>query len=190
MARKVSVKKQQPTVDQSALKRRVLLIFSAGVILLAAVIIGLLSRPGATPGATLKRFYTTLYTFEGNFQDIKDCLIESVHPEAEILYSPGGSSALSMYRLDAVSKVGENVSVKLKLLEQSSSSSAILQQAKALHPEATNARTYRFSLTLTGDLGQLEQVGIASLIKIKERWYMVSPNPEIAVLDADQAQAG
>lgn len=180
MATKVKVKTQKKTLDKKTAVRRFVIIPAAVILVAAIVITAMMLRPGATATSTLKRFYTTLYTYSGTIDDLFDCLMESVHPEAEILYSTGGSSALGMYRADAEAKVGENVSVVLKVLDESSDSSTLLKQAQQVSPDATHAKTYRFSLTLKGDQGELEHIGLASLIKIGGKWYLTSPNPELA----------
>ena len=160
-------------------KRNLILFAVAAVIVVAAVIllavVGSAGR-GSEKG-TLTQYYTAMYSEEGGGMDaIVDCLVPSMQQDYYNTVTVGGTSfnQLTAWRLEAMNMVGDNIQVKVEIINDLEESSTDLAQIKLTYPTADRYHVVAFQMTLTGSAGSEDFVGVMPLVQMDGTWYMTT----------------
>lgn len=160
-------------------KRNQILFLAAAVIVVAAVIlVAVLGSTGrGSEKGTLTQYYTAMYSEEGGGMDaIVDCLVPSMQQDYYNLVTVGGTSfnQLTSWRLEAMNMVGDNIQVKVEIINDLAESSTDLAQIKMSYPDADRYHVVAFQMTLSGSEGSEDFVGVMPLVQMDGTWYMTT----------------
>ena len=160
-------------------KRNLILQIAVGVIVVAAVILAAVlgSTGRGSEKGTLAQYYTAMYSEEGGGMDaIVDCLAPSLQQDYYNRITVGGTNfnQLSAWRLEAMNMVGDNIRVKVEIINDLAESSTDLAQIKMTYPTADRYHVVAFQLTLTGSQGSEAFVGVMPLVQMDGTWYMTT----------------
>ena len=160
-------------------KRNLILQIAIGAIVVAAVIlvavVGSTGR-GSEKG-TLTQYYTAMYSEEGGGMDaIVDCLVPALQQDYYNQVTVGGTNfnQLSAWRLEAMNMAGDNIRVKVEIINDLDESSTDLAQIKMTYPTADRYHVVAFQMTLSGSQGSEAFVGVMPLVQMDGTWYMTT----------------
>lgn len=150
----------------------------AVVIVVAVVVIAVTNTLGGSEQSTLESYYKALYTTEGGGIDpIVGALLPARQQEFYDSITVGGTnfSQLAMWQNEANSMVGGNVKVEVEVLRRGEDSAADLNAMRNTYGgDIEGYHTVAFQLTLTGDSGTQELVGVLPMARTGGKWYLLS----------------
>jgi hypothetical protein len=160
-------------------KRNLILQIASGAIVVAAVIlVGVVGSTGrGSEKGTLTQYYTAMYSEEGGGMDaIVDCLVPALQQDYYNQVTVGGTNfnQLSAWRLEAMNMVGDNIRVKVEIINDLDESSTDLAQIKMTYPTADRYHVVAFQMTLSGSQGSEAFVGVMPLVQMDGTWYMTT----------------
>lgn len=160
-------------------KRNLILAIVAAVLVVAAVILAAIvgSTGRGSEKGTLTQYYTAMYDEDGGGMDaIVDCLTPSLQQDYYNAVTVGGTSfnQLVAWRMEAINLVGEDIQVKVEIINDLAESSTDLAQIKMTYPTADRYHVVAFQLTLSGAEGSEEFVGVMPLVQMDGTWYMTT----------------
>ncbi len=158
-------------------KTKQLLALAGAVILVAAVVlIALVGSTGrGSEKGTLTDFYTAMYCEDGGgMEAIIDCLLPAMQDDFYNNVTMGGTnfSQLATWRMEAMQLVGDDIQVKVEIQDNLEESATALSNVKLTYPTAQRYRVVSFKLTMTGNDGTEDFLGVMPLIQMDGRWYM------------------
>lgn len=160
-------------------KRTLILCVAAAVVVVIAVI--LLAVMGSTgrgsEKGTLTQYYTAMYSEEGGGMDaIVDCLVPSKQQDYYNTVTVGGTNfnQLIAWRLEAVNMVGDNIQVKMEIINGLDETATDLNLIKMTYPTAQRYHVVAFQMTLTGSEGSEAFVGVMPMVQMDGTWYMTT----------------
>ena len=161
---------------------------SAAVILLVIIAAVVFNAGHGSEKDTLERYYAAMYEADGSLEDAVACIIPSRQQETYNQLTSGGTNfrVLAQWRADAMTLVGDNVKVRVDILDRSRPDSGNLNTIRQTYPDAEEYRAVSFRLTLTGEDGTRTLVGIASMLRVKGSWYLSGDGVQ-AQLEAEPA---
>lgn len=160
-------------------KRNLILAIAGAVIVVAAVIlVAILGSTGrGSEKGTLTQYYTAMYSEEGGGMDaIVDCLVPSMQQDYYNAVTVGGTNfnQLTSWRLEAMNLVGDNIQVKVEIINDLDESSTDLTQIRMTYPTADRYHVVAFQVTLSGSRGSEDFVGVMPLVQMDGTWYMTT----------------
>lgn len=175
-------------------KRNLILLAAAAVVLVAAIVLFAVLNTTGRGGerATLQQLYEGLYTTEGGgITTIIDTILPAMQQEYYDSITTGGTnfSQLAMWQNEAHSMVGGNVQVSVKVLQIQEDSSTTLNTMRATYGSDVEAyHPVAFQLTLTGDSGTQDLVGVLPMIRQSGIWYIMEMDAGLMrVVDSETA---
>ena len=122
----------------------------------------------------LTRYYAAMYQEGGSLEDVTACITPSRQQSFYNELTSGGTNfrVLAQWRADAMSLVGENVKVRVDVLDKSRAASGDLNTVRQTYPEAEEYRAVSFRLTLSGDSDTRTLTGVAAMLRVKGKWYL------------------
>jgi len=161
-------------------QKRNLIVLSAAaaVLVIAIVLFAVLSTTGrGGERATLPQPYEGLYTTEGGgINTIIDSIMPAMQQEYYDSITMGGTnfSQLAMWQSEANSMVGGDVSVSVEVLQVQKDDSSMLNTMRATYGADVEAyHPVAFQLTLTGEDGTQELVGVLPMVRQGGSWYVM-----------------
>ena len=173
-------------------KRNLILLAAAAAVLVVAIVLFAVLNTTGRGGerATLQQLYEGLYTTEGGgINTIIDTILPAMQQEYYNSITTGGTnfSQLAMWQNEAHSMVGGNVQVSVKVLQVQEDSATTLNTMRATYGSAIEAyHPVAFQLTLTGDSGSQDLVGVLPTLMIADEHIpavlqlLSAPVPDIA----------
>lgn len=153
----------------------------AAAALVAAILIIALS--GGTEGQVLERYYAAMYTSEGGgMETLLDCLAPELREEYYNNITMGGVNfhQLGAWQLEAVSLAGDRPKVSVKVVATGGDSSSALAELRQQYAGVEQAHTVSFRLTLSGEEGTAEFLGMLPMARINGRWYLLNNDANLA----------
>lgn len=171
--------------ESSAEKRRfyAVAIFVAAVAVAFIVLALLLNTGRGSQKGTLKAYYKAMYTQSGSFDDLCGCIVPSRRQEYYDTTSMAGTNFnfLAMWHTEAITQVGDNVKVGVRVLETGADDSAYLTLIRETYSAAERFSAVAFELRLDGDDGWETLTGVAPMIYQGGKWYMTPETVELSV---------
>lgn len=192
MAQKFEVTKKQQEEEVSLWDRKKKPIIAgciAAFLLVAGIIGGILYSVYAgqgTVGGMLQIYYETMYSDNGkSFHDLCNCLAPELQTNYFMDVTNGGGdySQLNKWRAEAIAEVGDNVTVKVKVLSKEPSTLGALGALKDTLPYAEELAGVEFQVTLSGDNGYIKMKGYAACVREGDDWYLSTETVELAVVE-------
>lgn len=150
-----------------------LCVLIAGIVAVAVVT----NTGDASPAGMLEGYYRAMYTADGGgMEDVVSYLAPKIRQETLDELTVGGTtgSQLALWRTDAAMLVGDNIRVKVKLLETREGTAAQLQTIRETYAGAESFLLCSFRLTLSGSEGEQSFVGVAPLLQLDGKWYLTA----------------
>lgn len=187
MERKKSIKAEEGLWEQK--KKQIILAMVLGFLVLMLVIGGILYKVYAGQGTIngmLKIYYETMYSDNGkSFDDLCGCLAPEIRMDYYMDVTNGGANftQLNKWRSEAIANVGDNVKVKVEILEKSPAMAGALGALKEQLPGAEELTGVEFQVTLTGDDGYIKMKGYAACVREGDDWYLSTPTVELGIVE-------
>lgn len=176
-------------------KRNLILLAAAAVVLVVAIVLFAVLNTTGRGGerATLQQLYEGLYTTEGGgINTIIDTILPARQQEYYNSITTGGTnfSQLAMWQNEAHSMVGGNVQVSVKVLQVQEDSATTLNTMRATYGSDIEAyHPVAFQLTLTGDSGSQDLVGVLPMARQSGTWYVLEMDAGLMrVVDDETAE--
>lgn len=149
-----------------------------GVLIAGIVAVAVVTNTGdASPAGMLEGYYRAMYTADGGgMEDVVSYLAPKIRQETLDELTVGGTtgSQLALWRTDAAMLVGDNIRVKVKLLETREGTAVQLQAIRETYAGAESFLLCSFRLTLSGSEGEQSFVGVAPLLQLDGKWYLTA----------------
>ena len=131
---------------------------------------------GPTAFAVIFKYAFNFKAAGGGMDAIVDCLVPSMQQEYYNAVTVGGTSfnQLVSWRVEAMNMVGEDIKVKVEIINDLAESSTDLAQIKMTYPTADRYHVVAFQLTLSGTEGSEAFVGVMPLVQMDGTWYMTT----------------
>ena len=171
-------------------KKKIILGAVVGAIVVFGLIGGILYKVYAgqgTVGGMLKIYYETMYSNNGkSFDDLCNCLAPEIRSDYYMDVTNGGAnfSQLNKWRMEAITEVGDNVKVKVEVLDQEPATVGALgalQEQKL--PYAEELVGVEFQVTLTGDKGYIKMKGYVACVREGDDWYLSTETVELGIVE-------
>ena len=164
----------------------------AALVVVVVVLFAVLNTTGrGGERATLQQLYEGLYTVEGGgINTIIDTILPSMQQQYYDSITTGGTnfSQLAMWQNEAHSMVGGNVQVSVKVLQIQDDSATALNTMRATYGSDIEAyHPVAFQLTLTGDSGTQELVGVLPMARQSGTWYVMEMDAGLMRVVDDEA---
>ena len=171
-------------------KKKIILGAVVGAIVVFGLIGSILYKVYAgqgTVGGMLKIYYETMYSNNGkSFDDLCNCLAPEIRGDYYMNVTNGGAnfSQLNKWRTEAMVEVGENVQVKVEVLDKEPATVGALgalQEEKI--PNAEELVGVEFQVTVTGDNGYIKMKGYAACVREGDDWYLSTETVELGIVE-------
>lgn len=170
-------------------KKQIILAIVVGFLVIAGAIGGILYKVYAgqgTVGGMLKIYYETMYSNNGkSFDDLCNCLAPEIRGNYYMNITNGGAdySQLNKWRAEAIAEVGENVKVKVEVLEKVPSTLGALGSIQQTLVNAEELVGVEFQVTLTGDKGYIKMKGYTACVREGDDWFLSTETVELGIVD-------
>ena len=154
------------------------------VIVLFAVILRLALGSGSSVLSVLQQYYENMYVY-ANAEKMAECLPEGeVRDHFMTVYTLGGVSNMALTdREQAITWVGEEVSVTVSIVEQERSTATALNAARAENSAVESVSDATFDIYLTGNTGDRTLRGQTTMVMIDGQWYLPNYNIYIGYIE-------
>ena len=193
MAQKFEVTKKKQLVEEESLwekkKKPIIAGCIAGFLLVIGIIGGILYSVYAgqgTVGGMLQIYYETMYSDNGkSFHDLCNCLAPELQTNYFMDVTNGGAdySQLNKWRAEAIAEVGDNVTVKVEILDKEPSTPGALGALNETLPYAEEMMGVELSVTLTGDKGYIKMMGYVACVREGDDWYLSTETVELGIVE-------
>lgn len=150
-----------------------------GVIVLAcALLLPSLSGEQATEAKLMQKYYSNLYSTDGDIAILPECMPEELRAKYEQISTLGGVSTniLVTYRKQMLEKVGENMATTTQITSTKNAGSQKLAAIKKQFRDAEMVETIEFDVTVKGDAATEEMEGTTEIVRINGQWFLTTYN--------------